>query len=97
MISRIKITGIHGDQDIDQELYPGLNILHAKNGAGKTTFLHVIANLFDRDLERFCHMRFSKIVVKLQNGGEVSLSQRMVSDQPIVSVEINGKEYDQIS
>jgi len=97
MISRIQIVGIHGDQDIDQELRPGLNILHAKNGAGKTTFLHVIANLFERDIERFCHLRFSKITVILQDGGIVTLRQRINGKDPIVSVEINGKEYDQIS
>lgn len=93
MISRIQIQGIHGNQDIDQELFPGLNILHAKNGAGKTTFLHVLANLFERDIERFCHLRFSKIVVTLDGGSVVSLRQQLDGKREQVHVEINGNDY----
>lgn len=45
-ITRVKAIGVHGRFDFDEELHEGMNILYGFNGAGKTTFLQIIANLF---------------------------------------------------
>ena len=92
MIANVQIIGIHGDQNIDQDLVSGLNILHAKNGAGKTTFLHVIANLFKHDIERFCHLHFSRIVLKTTDETIITLRQRRNNGKAEVVVEVNGNE-----
>lgn len=61
-IERIEIRNLHHRFDIRVgRLLPGLNVLHAENGAGKTTVLHIIANLLNGDLNRFLYLDFDLI------------------------------------
>jgi len=48
-IKRIQVVGIHKRFDIQQSFHPGVNILYGKNGSGKTTILHIIANAINGD------------------------------------------------
>jgi len=41
----IRAVGIHGRYDLELEFNSGVNILYGKNGTGKTTILHIIANI----------------------------------------------------
>ena len=56
-VRQIAVFGLHGAVDVTQSFEPGLNILHGKNGDGKTTLLHVIANLLEGDLEQFRYLK----------------------------------------
>lgn len=74
-VARVAMEGVHGHQQIVQDLGPGLNILHGKNGTGKTTLLHILANLFNRDIARFCHIHFNTISVTTLSGSIIVLRQ----------------------
>ena len=83
----VTLEGIHGHQEVQQPLGDGLNILFGKNGTGKTTFLHVLANLLERDIERFCYVKFDSIEVITSQGTEIRL--RQVGKGPSTSVEVS--------
>ena len=63
-IEKIEIKNLHHRFDINlNNLSSGLNVVHAENGAGKTTVLHIIANLLNGDLNRFLYLDFDLISV----------------------------------
>ncbi len=74
-IRSVSITGIHGHQNISVKLKPGLNVIHGINGSGKTTLLHILANILDKDIERFCYIRFERIVITTDDNTELALVQ----------------------
>lgn len=60
-IRKILISGLHNHLDIDIDLNPGLNVIYGKNGKGKTTVLHILANILELDFKRFIYLTFNKI------------------------------------
>lgn len=63
-IKKLTVQRLHHHLDIEIELKPGLNVLYGKNGRGKTTILHIIANIVEVDFQRFNHLQFTKISVE---------------------------------
>lgn len=55
-IRHVRVEGLHDQFDFNVELDPGLNIFYGKNGKGKTTLLHILANALELDFERFNHL-----------------------------------------
>lgn len=70
---RIKVSGLHGRLSFDVTLNPDLNIIYGKNGLGKTTLLHIIANLSEGDIYRFSHLNFTEISIDSNNGNKLTL------------------------
>jgi predicted ATP-binding protein involved in virulence len=101
-ISNVSILGLHDRQDIEVKLHPGLNIIHGKNGSGKTTFLHILANISEGDIGRFCCILFHKIRITNSTGSVLELQQIRNAGQVGVHVSIDKqplceiKEGDQI-
>jgi ABC-type lipoprotein export system ATPase subunit len=69
----IKAVGIHKRFDLEQSFQPGVNIIYGKNGTGKTTLLHIIANILNGDFERFAFIPFETIEVHLDDGQRIKL------------------------
>lgn len=90
-LKRVTVVGLHGQQQISVDLLPGLNLIYGKNGSGKTTFLHILANLADRDLERFCHLRFERILVQNARAEQLLLTQLRTEATTKVTLEFNGQ------
>lgn len=63
-IKRIVVDGLHHHLDIDLELKLGLNVLYGKNGRGKTTILHIIANVLEADFQNFSYLQFARIKIE---------------------------------
>lgn len=83
--------GIHGHQKVEQPLGEGLNIIYGENGSGKTTFLHVLANFLERDIERFCHIKFDSIQVITSEGSEIRLRQGGNAGTRFVEISIDNR------
>lgn len=63
-IKRIEVKGLHQHLDINVEFKPGLNVVYGKNGKGKTTILHILANILELDFNRFRYLQFSSVLVE---------------------------------
>lgn len=72
-ISRVELKGIHGHQEMALQFSKGLNIIYGKNGSGKTTLLHILANLMNKDIQRFCYLKFHTISVSTHSGHSIVL------------------------
>ena len=82
-IAKIEIKNLHHRFDITLgDLDTGLNVVHAENGAGKTTALHVLANLLNGDLERFLYIDFDSIDVEFSHGARpITIRSEPTRDQ----------------
>lgn len=58
------------------DFHDTLNILHGQNGTGKSTLIHILANIANRDLLRFAYLEFSKITVGYSNGVVIYIERR---------------------
>ncbi|OCO99507.1 hypothetical protein BC374_18335 [Ensifer sp. LC13] len=85
--SRVTVEGLHGRLDFSVNLNPNLNIIYGKNGRGKTTLLHILANLSELDFGRFNSLVFSRIEVQNNRGECVELRK---SRDGTVSIYIDG-------
>ncbi|OIP68747.1 MAG: hypothetical protein AUK48_15290 [Oscillatoriales cyanobacterium CG2_30_44_21] len=83
-ITRVKAIGVHGRFDFDEELHEGMNIFYGLNGAGKTTFLQIIANILNSDFERFQHITFKYIEVIYSDGDVLKLDYHTQKDTFII-------------
>lgn len=72
-IRRIQVDGLHHQFDVNLELDPGLNILYGKNGRGKTTILHLLANALELDFRRFAYLQFHRIKIETSCGDSLLL------------------------
>ncbi|GGA02813.1 ATP-binding protein [Okeania sp. KiyG1] len=72
-IKHLEAKGIYGIFDINLDFHQGVNVLFAKNGKGKTTLLHIIANLLNEDYERFAFIDFDYINLRMSDESQVEL------------------------
>jgi ABC-type cobalamin/Fe3+-siderophores transport system ATPase subunit len=72
-IANIKVIGMHGQFNIELRLNPGLNVLYGLNGRGKTTLLHLVANILELDFDRFRFLQFQHIELKMSNGSIIEI------------------------
>lgn len=89
----IQALGIHGRFDLELELQPGVNILYGKNGTGKTTLLHILANILNGDFERFAFLPFETIEVELDDKQKIKLREYSHREGNKVEVSINNKPF----
>ena len=73
-IESVEVLGLHGQFDMHMEFSEGVNIVYGVNGAGKTTMLHVLANVANFDLERFAELAFHSVRMKIASGPEIFIS-----------------------
>lgn len=76
-IARVEATKVHGRFDIEQDFKPGINVLFGKNGTGKTTLLHIIANALNgEDYHRFRYLKFDTIQIDFNNGDSIKIVRK---------------------
>lgn len=74
-IKHLSVQGLHDQYDIELSLKPGLNIVYGKNGRGKTTALHIIANVLEMDFKRFQHLNFRKISLETFSNNKIEIKK----------------------
>lgn len=67
-IKSIAIYGLHQYLNIDLNFNEGVNVIYGKNGKGKTTVLHIIANILELDFKRFQYLQFDYIRLNNYDG-----------------------------
>lgn len=90
-IKNIEAEGILGRFDIYQEFQEGVNVLFGRNGTGKTTLLHILANLLNGDYKRFAFIEFKSIKVQLGDNTDIYISKHDVGKDGYINVTINDK------
>ncbi len=86
-IKHIEAKGIYGIFDIDLDFHQGVNVLFAKNGKGKTTLLHIIANLLNEDYERFAFIDFDYINFRMSDESQVELKSNRNEEDILLSLD----------
>ncbi|NEP77184.1 MAG: AAA family ATPase [Okeania sp. SIO3B3] len=94
-IKHLEAKGIYGIFDINLDFHQGVNVLFAKNGKGKTTLLHIIANLLNEDYERFAFIDFDYINLRMSDESQVELKNNRNDEEIILS--LNGEKVKNIS
>jgi DNA polymerase III delta prime subunit len=92
IVRYIRAVGVHRRFDLEIELQPGVNILFGKNGTGKTTLLHILANILNGDFERFAFLPFETIEVHLDNNQRITLREYSHSEGDKIEVHIDKSE-----
>jgi predicted ATPase len=88
-VKRIAATGLYGHFELQQEFYPGVNVLYGQNGSGKSTLLHILANALNGNYERFAYLPFDSIQIELDDDVLIVLKQD--KKRPDFHVLVNGK------
>lgn len=91
-IEYISIVRLHDQFDVDLRFGPGLNVIYGKNGRGKTTLLHVLANILELDFKRFLHLRFACIELKTHAGNTLAIHRLDHGHNASLVVMINGQQ-----
>ncbi|MGH7244115.1 MAG: AAA family ATPase [Phycisphaerales bacterium] len=89
-ISSVAIQGLHGHQTLRARFKSGLNIFYGKNGTGKTTLLHILANLMFHDLERFLELNFRTITIETSAPSVIQLVRTAGSPGPSIMLYVDG-------
>lgn len=90
-IKHIEAEGVLGRFDIDQEFQEGVNVLFGRNGTGKTTLLHILANLLNGDYRRFAFTEFRTIRVRLDDDTHVVVSKQKNEKDSYINVTLNNE------
>ncbi len=90
-IKEVFVEALHEQFDVTLRLRPELNVIYGKNGRGKTTLLHILANALEMDFERFRHIQFRTIEITTYEGDSVRISaENPRTDMPLL-LEVNGE------
>jgi len=90
-VRSVRVAGLHDQFSVELRFGPGLNIIYGKNGRGKTTVLHILANLMERDFSRFLYLQFASISVRFNSGDCIELISEDSRQARGIAVAINGQ------
>lgn len=85
-ISNVKLEGIHKRYNLELSLNDGLNILYGQNGTGKSTLIHIMANVANCDFLRFAFIEFKRISVTYSNKKTVIITQKTDDGDKIITI-----------
>lgn len=60
-VKTLVVDELHGKHNYRLDFNPDINILHGINGSGKSTVLHILANILNFDFQLFTFLNFSHI------------------------------------
>lgn len=72
-VKRLRITGLHGRQDVDFEFHDPISIFMGPNGVGKSTILNIFVHLLSRQWQRLGKQPFRSATVEFVSGDEVTV------------------------
>ncbi len=96
-LKKVTLSGIHKRYSLDIEFNETLNVLHGHNGTGKSTLIHIIANIANCDFFRFAYLDFDKICVSYSNGSSITLEEKEKAEEKIVEISTSNGEVFEFS
>ncbi len=96
-IKRVELKGIHKRYDLDIDFNEDLTILHGQNGTGKSTLIHIIANVANCDFIRFAFIDFNSIKVIYSNGEIIRLFQKETDSVVTIKIEASSGNFFEFS
>jgi ABC-type lipoprotein export system ATPase subunit len=90
-VVKLSALGVYGRFDLEQHFQHGVNIIYGKNGSGKTTFLHILANVLNADYERFAYLNFTLVEVTFSDGKIVVIRKEPNDQSSTITVTINNE------
>jgi predicted ATP-dependent endonuclease of OLD family len=93
-VKRIEADGLYGTFRLQQEFDAGVNVLYGNNGGGKTTLLHILANVLNGDYDRFAFINFKTIQIQLDDNHVFKLYRRRERDEFTYSSDVITVDYD---
>ena len=85
-VKSVNVIGLHGQFDFSCKFQEGVNVIYGKNGTGKTTLLHIIANVLNRDFIRFAALEFKQIRVEFSKGESLTIELEKISRPDRISI-----------
>lgn len=98
-LKTVEANGIYDRFDLTQDFDAGVNILHGKNGTGKTTLLHIIANILNGDFKRFAYLNFRSVKAVLDDDETIQVTRYETASNAMdttIVVLRNSEEIDEI-
>lgn len=92
-IKRVELKGIHGRYSLDISFNSSLNILYGENGTGKSTLIHIIANVANRDFIRFAFLDFETIKVTYSNEEYILITQEGTENDKWIIVNNRSNDF----
>lgn len=92
-IERVELVGIHQRYNLDISFKSTLNILYGENGTGKSTLIHIIANVSNGDFIRFAFLDFLKIKITYSNKFSLTIKKEAEKMNTNITVSINKSNY----
>lgn len=90
-VSSVVVKGLYDRFDLEHQFFEGINIIYGNNGTGKSTLLHILANVLNEDYSRFVFLDFKEIRVLTKSGRKILLTQTVEGDDRIITVK-KGRE-----
>lgn len=90
-VKHIEAVGVHGRFDLRLQFQPGVNIVVGRNGTGKTTLLHLLANIMAGDYSRFAFLSFQSICAGLGDGGIITVTHGEANGEPTIRAVRDGE------
>jgi predicted ATPase len=90
-IKEVRVEALHEQYDVTIQLKPDLNVIYGKNGRGKTTLLHILANALELDFERFRHIQFRSVEISTYQGGTVKIYSEGARLEQQMLIEVDGQ------
>lgn len=94
-LKSIDLKGIHKRYDLNLDFNENLNILYGQNGTGKSTLIHVIANVVNCDFIRFLYLDFEKVTVIYSDEQKIEI-ERNESDGLVVSITLRVNDSNEL-
>jgi ABC-type lipoprotein export system ATPase subunit len=91
-VKHFEAQGLHGRFDVELEFFEDVNILYGRNGTGKTTIMHILANLYAGSMGRFAYLSFDRIRIVLSDDKDIVI-QRVLDEEtgkPAIQISKNG-------
>lgn len=90
-LKSVHLKGIHKRYNLDVDFNSNLNVLHGHNGTGKSTLIHIIANVANCDFVRFAFLEFEEIKVIYSNDKKIVISQLILEDEKCIKIVADDK------